>query len=189
MIRMYVSRHLSGSYHRPTLQSFLLPDVVTWLAPTCDVVNTSSAPTAFRRLCYWLMLVPFPLSMPSPALFTTISYGWVGGHRSITSSLDCIWLHGILLYGLPRCFTSSECILRELLSLWVEYVLAGGVLLKWVANRLHHGINIEMNVAPLQVRKESICFVQYLYLLGTGNTANKMSAVGIMARTAFSITL
>lgn len=29
---------------------FLLPDVVTWLAPTCDVVNTSSAPTDFHRL-------------------------------------------------------------------------------------------------------------------------------------------
>lgn len=76
------SRLLPSSYSR----SFLLPDVVTWLAPTCDVVNTSSAPTAFHRLCYWLMLVPFPLSMPSPALFTTISYGWVRGHRSITSS-------------------------------------------------------------------------------------------------------
>ena len=67
-------------------QFFVPPDVVTWLAPTCDVVNTYSAPTAFRRLCYWLMLVPFSLSMPSPALFTTISYGGVRGHRSITSS-------------------------------------------------------------------------------------------------------
>lgn len=36
------------------------------------------------------MLAPFPLSMPSPALCTTISYGWLRGHQLITWFLDCV---------------------------------------------------------------------------------------------------
>ena len=151
MIRMYVSHHLVVLLPSSYSRSFLLPDVVTWLAPTCDVVNTSSAPTAFRRLRYWLILVPFPLSMPSPALFTTISYGWVRGHRSITSppwaAYDCMAFCSMV------CQDTSPLLslLLELLSVWAKCILAEGVLLKCVANGLHRGINMEMNVVPSRI--------------------------------------
>lgn len=76
----------SQSYHHPTLNPSL-HDVVTWLAPsTCDVVNTSSAPTAFTDSvtdsCSPLFHYPCPPPHSSPQYLMA----WVRGHRSITSS-------------------------------------------------------------------------------------------------------
>lgn len=127
-------------------QSLLLPDVVTWLAPTCDVVNTSSAPTAFRRLCYWLMLVPFSTIHALPR---TLHHNilWLSPRSQINhfipwAAYDCMAFCSMV------CQDTSPLLslLLELLSVWVEYVLAEGVLLKCVANGLHRGINMEMNV-------------------------------------------
>lgn len=42
-------------------------------------------------------------------------------------------------------------VLLELLSVWAECILAEGVLLKCVANGLHRGINMEMNVVPSRI--------------------------------------
>lgn len=66
--------------------------------------------------------------------------------------------------------------LLELLSVRVDYILAEGVLLKCVANGLHRGINMEMNVhhyRSLRSVKKDRDWYRYWYSLGTVNAAKK----------------
>lgn len=87
--------------------------------------------------------------------------------------LGCIWLHGILLYGLPRYFTSFERTLGTFKCLCRIYILAEAVLLKCVANGLRRGINMMMNVAPLQIVVVCKERLRLVYSLGVTNTAKK----------------
>lgn len=98
--------------------------------------------------------------------------------------LGCIWLHGILLCGTAKILHLFLSLPLELLSVWVEYILAEGVLLKCVANGLHCWINLEMNVhhyRSLRSVEKDWDWYRYWYSLGTANTANKMYDVRIIA--------
>lgn len=184
MAGMYVSHHLSGFLPSSYSQSFLLPDVVTWLAPTCDVVNTSSAPTAFRRLCYWLMLVPFSTMYALPR---TLHHNilWLRPRSQINhftpwAAYDCMAFCSVVCQDTSPLLSS----LLELLSVWVEYILAEGVLLRCVADGLHCGINLEMNTlhyGSLWSVNKDWDWCRYWWSLGTVNAAEETYNVRIMA--------
>lgn len=124
---------------------FLLPDVVTWLAPTCDVVNTSSAPTPFADSvtdsCSSLFHYPCPPPHSSPSHLIP---SWRSQINPFIpwAACDCVAFRSTICQGASPLLNPPG----ELLGVRVNRSLGENVLLTCWTLRINVGRSTETTV-------------------------------------------
>lgn len=183
MIRMYVSHHLSGSYHHPTPSPFCF---LTWELDLLLLVMLLTLPLlpqlfadSVTDSCSSLFHYPCPPPHSSPQ--------YLMAESEVTDQslhpLGCIWRHGILLYGLPRYFTSFELTLGTSKCLSVIYFGSGSVI-KMCSQRAAPWDKYGDECVPLQISvvcKERLRLVYTLIFIRSINRAKKMYDVRVIA--------